>query len=400
MSREAIAAVLARDRPRIGRAPGGALACELRRPREPRLAGRAGGVGPRWAEPESLPAGAGAARRARPGRRRRARHRTWPSEHGHPRCSPTPVRGGTARSTSSCSRACSRTAAPAGPSGSYWRRWRRSRMTRDWCATSRPSSSALRPASPTGHTAARGQRCSPSGELELVSGVGGRGNTNVWSVRDPRANGDVLHRPARRRVAPPAGARPLVACVSSNARRVRCNPRRPTRKRAVRIGQLPPGNRPILTGVSEAKGGHDRTVPAENCPVLTGVSVSKGGQDRTLFELGPPETPAETPAKTPAETPAPNARAGREPQNPRTKEDPPSPPDGGSSPDSILVEEAYVTARGRKRRRLVRVDLDEVRRGLGLPGARRSRRLGAHPCRGCAMPSARARSRSGSSRSS
>jgi hypothetical protein len=34
-----------------------------------------------------------------------------------------------------------------------------------------------------------------------------------------------------------------------------------------------------------------------------------------------------------------------------------------------VVEEKYVTARGRTRRRAVRIDLDEVRRGLGLPGA-------------------------------
>jgi hypothetical protein len=40
-----------------------------------------------------------------------------------------------------------------------------------------------------------------SGQLELVSGVGGRGNTNVWTVRDPRVTGEVLPRPAPRRVA-------------------------------------------------------------------------------------------------------------------------------------------------------------------------------------------------------
>ena len=128
------------------------------------------------------------------------------------------------------------------------------------------------------------------------------------------------------------------------------------------------GNSPILTGVSGAKGGHDRTVPPEKCPVLTGVSAPKGGQDQTLFELAPIESPAQTPAKTPAETPAPNARAGREPLNPRIRKDPPSPPEGGSPPDSILIEETYVTAHGRTRRRSVRIDLDEVRRGLGMPG--------------------------------
>ena len=155
-----------------------------------------------------------------------------------------------------------------------------------------------------------------SGELVLMSGTGGRGNTNVWAVADPRhVNGTEPVR-AKRRVPPPAGARPLVAST--------------------------------------------RAVAAETS---TSSAAVKGGQDRTLFELPPPETPAQTPA----ETPAPNARAGREPQNPRTRKDPPSPPEGGSLPDSVTVEQSYVTERGRRRGRLVRIDLDEVRRGLGIP---------------------------------
>ena len=35
----------------------------------------------------------------------------------------------------------------------------------------------------------------------------------------------------------------------------------------------------------------------------------------------------------------------------------------------MIVEQAYMTERGRRRRRLVRVDLDEVSRGLGIPTA-------------------------------
>ena len=200
-----------------------------------------------------------------------------------------------------------------------------------------------------------------SGRLDLVSGAGGRGNTNVWTVRDPRQAGDARASRTPRRVPPPAGARPLVASAGSPHAQERRR-RRPT-KRAVTIGQFPPEKCPVLTGVSGPKGGHDRTVSPEKCPVLTGVSGAKGGQDQTLFELAPLETPAETPAKTPAA----NARAGKEPQNPRTKKHPPSPPEGGSPPDAIFVEETYVTARGRKRRRSVRVDLDEVRRRLGIP---------------------------------
>jgi hypothetical protein len=33
----------------------------------------------------------------------------------------------------------------------------------------------------------------------------------------------------------------------------------------------------------------------------------------------------------------------------------------------MLIEQTYITERGRRRRRLVRADLAEVRRGLGLP---------------------------------
>jgi hypothetical protein len=206
-----------------------------------------------------------------------------------------------------------------------------------------------------------------SGRLELVGGVGGRGNTNVWTVRDPRVTGEVPYRPTPRRVAPPAGARPLVAEASSEREAIAVEPSTVDTSKGGHVRTVQPGKCPALTGVSKPKGGHDRTVTTENCPDLTGVSARKGSQGRSLFDVGPPESPAETPAKTPAETPAPNARAGREPLNPRTGEYPPNPPAGGSSTDEILVEEAYVTERGRKRRRLVRVDLDEVRRGLGLP---------------------------------
>ncbi len=54
-----------------------------------------------------------------------------------------------------------------------------------------------------------------SGSVELVNGVGGRGNTNVWMVRNPRELGDAVPSRVPRRVAPPAGARPLVASAGS-----------------------------------------------------------------------------------------------------------------------------------------------------------------------------------------
>ena len=53
-----------------------------------------------------------------------------------------------------------------------------------------------------------------SGALHLISGAGGRGNTNVWAVRDPRQAGDVARGHTMKRVAPPTGARPLVASAS------------------------------------------------------------------------------------------------------------------------------------------------------------------------------------------
>ena len=114
----------------------------------------------------------------------------------------------------------------------------------------------------------------------------------------------------------------------------------------------------VVTGVCELKDGQDRTVSPRNRPDVTGVSGGKGGQDWTLSR--------ETPAQTPAETPASNARAGREPQNPRTV-DPPNPPEGGSGADSTFVEETYTTERGRRRRRRVMVDLDAVRAPLLAP---------------------------------
>jgi DnaA N-terminal domain len=207
-----------------------------------------------------------------------------------------------------------------------------------------------------------------SGDLVLVSGAGGRGNTNVWTVPDPRSTDGTEARRAPRRVAPPTGARPLVAAVERpDAVASAVEPASTATTEGGHDRTLTRENRPILTGVSKAKGGHDRTVPAQNRPVLTGVSKAKGGQGRTLFELPPLETPAERAAETPAETPAPNSRAGKEPQNPRTTEDPPGPPAGGSPRDSIIVEQTYVTDRGRTRRRTVRIDLAEVRRRLGLP---------------------------------
>ena len=56
-----------------------------------------------------------------------------------------------------------------------------------------------------------------SGELVLLSGVGGRGNTNQWEIPDPRLLAGEPRTPtAGRRVPPPPGARPLIASVTAH----------------------------------------------------------------------------------------------------------------------------------------------------------------------------------------
>jgi hypothetical protein len=185
-----------------------------------------------------------------------------------------------------------------------------------------------------------------SGELVLVNGVGGRGNTNAWLVADPRARNGAVAQPACRRVAPPPGARPLVGLA------------RPS----------------VVAGAAEAKGadaggkgGQGQTVSAENRLRLTGLSGVKGGQDQTLCDQAAPESPAQRVVKRVAKTVALTARAGSEPLNPRTG-DPPTPLKGGRPPDSVLIEQTVISERGRKRKRLVPVDLAAVRRGLDPTG--------------------------------
>ena len=56
-----------------------------------------------------------------------------------------------------------------------------------------------------------------SGELALLSGTGGRGNTNVWQVRASAEPPATSGMGPPRRVAPPGGATPLLAAVASAA---------------------------------------------------------------------------------------------------------------------------------------------------------------------------------------
>lgn len=187
-----------------------------------------------------------------------------------------------------------------------------------------------------------------SRKLVLVNGVGGRGNTNAWVVADPRARNGVGAQPAPRRVAPPLGARPLVGIA-----------RPPAATSAGEAGGAGDGG----------KGGQDQTVLAQNRLRLTGLSGAKGGQDQTLSDRAAPESPAQRAAKRVVKTGALNARAGSEPLNPRT-EDPPTPLKGGNPTGSVLIEQIVISERGRKRKRLVPVDLALVRRSLAPPGPR------------------------------
>jgi DnaA N-terminal domain len=210
-----------------------------------------------------------------------------------------------------------------------------------------------------------------SGELVLVSGRGGRGRSNCWEIADPRACAGEAAPVGRRRVAPPAGQRPLVASVSSTAATAarehagsengEVDSRGDDRVvRAVKGGgdrTLSHQNRPVGGGVSPRNGAADRTLSGENRPAGGGVVVAKGAAGRTLS--------AETPPETPPKTPPPNARAGKGPQNPRTH--PPSPPEGGGA-DSVVIEETFVSERGRKRTRPVTVDLAKVRSQLRAAG--------------------------------
>ena len=182
-----------------------------------------------------------------------------------------------------------------------------------------------------------------SGEVTVDGDAGGRGRTCHWMVRRPAqpAADPVVRR--SRRVAPQPGARPLLAAATSRA--------------GAGAGTE---SGPILSGVCAEKG-----------PVLSGVSDPKGPILSGVSGMSPSLSGVSdsNPAKTPPKTPPPNARAGREPKNPRTREHPPTPLKGGSPARSVLLEETYLTERGRKRKRHVRVDLDEIRQRLGLPTA-------------------------------
>ncbi len=259
-----------------------------------------------------------------------------------------------------------------------------------------------------------------------VSGGGGRGNTNHWQLADLRA----LQAPPapRRRVRPSPSARPLMAITRPLKRLERLPDRGGAADQPPRQPERPRSDAIAPRGQSRSRGprqhagltlvwSHDGTatsgssgkpavrwtvltdldanpaitwtVSAPNHPGLGAIPVRSDenparnpAASRTVSCLNPaasrtvsgpqtpPKTPSdrETPSETPPKTPSANARAGKEPQNQGTK-NPPNPPAGGDPPAIILVEETFHTDSGRQRRRMVPVDLADVRRALSLPSA-------------------------------
>ena len=137
-----------------------------------------------------------------------------------------------------------------------------------------------------------------SGDLELVEGGGGRGNTNVWQLR-PLPDGAAAATRARR-FAASAGARPLLATVAAHTEE----------------------NRRGVIGVSAEKSRQDRTVSEQNGRVWSGVSALKGDHDRTLFERSAGENPGRNPGRNPGTQRA-RGEGTPEPQNRGTPPDPP-----------------------------------------------------------------------------
>ena len=198
-----------------------------------------------------------------------------------------------------------------------------------------------------------------SGELLLEHGGGGRGVTNHWRVRDPRTSAMPPARPRpSRREAPAGTARPLVASVPAPGN---------ASDAAAQDGARPVVVKgPDLSGVFPAANtAQSRTVSGVKGPGLRRVTTRNTAQTRTVSQ---PETPPRTPPKTPP----PYVRAGSNALNPKTQ-DPPNPPDGGSSPAAVTIIEHFVSDHGRHRQRPVTVDLDTARSELfDATGADRS----------------------------
>jgi hypothetical protein len=191
-----------------------------------------------------------------------------------------------------------------------------------------------------------------AGAVILEDEGGGRGVTNRWLIHDPRQTGVVPARPrAQRSAAPPPSARPLMTSVHQADLGVAVS----------NAGSGRGGKGPDLTGVSVVVNpAQSRTVSTVKGPDLTGVLAVNPGQSRTV-------SPANTPPETPSKTPPPNARTGRMESWNQGTNNPPTPLEGGTHPEPILVEETCLTPRGRQRRRMVAVDTAQILGHLRSP---------------------------------
>jgi hypothetical protein len=231
------------------------------------------------------------------------------------------------------------------------------------------------------------------GDVVLQCAGGGRGRTNRWHICRPSVTESAATATRPRRVAPAPGSPPLLSTISTSAASTDALSRGAAGSRSSKVGRLSSSDRVVRThpshrvnardpqpnGVAPENGAHVRTASSLKGPDRSGVSLQKGAQTRTVSVLNGPDVSGvslentaqtrtvsgETPPQTPPETPPPNARARKEPQNQRTP-DPPNPPEGGNK-EPVLVEETYLSARGRRRRRTVQLDLSDMRRTLGIP---------------------------------
>jgi hypothetical protein len=196
-------------------------------------------------------------------------------------------------------------------------------------------------------------------EAQLEDAGGGRAKTHRWRIRDPRL---IEQEPPTATTARPSQN---TDCLRPDA------PARAGEQHGRRDASIATSAAAETRPAGEGSGlnpGQSRTVPSRNPSQNRTVPRGNPGQIRTgsaktRAKAGPLR--AKTPAETPAKTPALNARAGREPQNLRTA--PPHPPGGGLTPATIEVQEHYLSNGGRRRRRTLLVDLEQVRGRLQPP---------------------------------
>jgi hypothetical protein len=181
------------------------------------------------------------------------------------------------------------------------------------------------------------------GEVELVDDGGGRGRMNRWRVLAAASGLTSPSARPRRRRAPPSGQPPLLSAVRCDA-----------------ASAVAPDTAVAGMPARTEKGPELNRVSAQKGPDGSGVSPVKGPDVTGVSGANPATTPPKTPPR--------HARAGTEPLNPRTS-NPPNPPAGGSAERWAIIEESYASDRGRRRRRPVRIDLDEISRGLAVPTA-------------------------------